>query len=327
MKKLKVSVGVILYYSEKYLKFFLDSLLSQEGIDLEILCLDHSTGKSSDLEFIKRKYRNNSKIKLIQGENLGFAKGHNKLITMSKYDFYACLNPDMYFAPDFLLRLVSFLEENNNTASVGGKIYSWDFAKKSEKEIIDSCGLEIHKNHQFSDIGQGDIDLYFQDQEVFGISGAAVVFNKEHLQTVAYKNQVFDEMMFMYKEDCDLAYRLRLAGFKSFLISSAHAYHDRTVSKTGSLLSSYFKKSRQVREWSYLNHLVLLLKNFDFSYSLSVITWTFLNAIFRTILIFLTQPLVIFKAFRLFFCLPEIFAKKRAVPRKLSAQKLESFMT
>jgi len=68
----------------------------------------------------------------------------------------------------------------------------------------------------------------------------------------------------MYKEDCDLAYRLFLAGFSSELVPEAIIYHDRTVSAVGegfrASLNNRLNKSKQVRSWSFLNQHLLAIK-------------------------------------------------------------------
>ncbi len=69
--------------------------------------------------------------------------------------------------------------------------------------------------------------------EILGPSGAAGVYRLSGLEKIKVNNQYFDELMFMYKEDCDLDYRLFLAGYKSLYVSEAVIYHDRTVFSRG----------------------------------------------------------------------------------------------
>jgi GT2 family glycosyltransferase len=70
----------------------------------------------------------------------------------------------------------------------------------------------------------------------------------------------------MYKEDCDLAYRLKRAGFESRLVAGALVYHDRTVGAFGQGFWGNFRArrrlSRQTRAWSFKNQHLLFVKHF-----------------------------------------------------------------
>jgi len=117
----------------------------------------------------------------------------------------------------------------------------------------------------FTDIGQGVFDNgQFYDVSILGPSGAAGLYRISALKQVKEATGYFDERMFMYKEDCDLAYRLFLAGFSAKLVSEALVYHDRTASAVGSGLLSSLKsrsgKSQQIRSWSFLNQHLLIIK-------------------------------------------------------------------
>lgn len=71
-------------------------------------------------------------------------------------------------------------------------------------------------------------------------------------------HEYFDEDFFSYKEDADLAWRLRLYGWENWLIADAEAYHHRTVNK-GSLRN---RKNRGfINRMSYRNHFAMLYKN------------------------------------------------------------------
>ena len=70
--------------------------------------------------------------------------------------------------------------------------------------------------------------------------------------------------MFMYKEDCDLDYRLFLAGYKSLYVGEAVIYHDRTVFGRGEndlkVVLNRKSKNKKVKEWSFLNQHIIFLK-------------------------------------------------------------------
>ena len=116
--------------------------------------------------------------------------------------------------------------------------------------------------------------------EVFGVSGALPIYRRKAIEQVMYNGQtrptfaigkssvgqMFDEDFFMYKEDVDLAFRLRAAGWKAYVATEARAWHDRTAAgpwetSDRAALQNRRTKSAFINYHSYKNHLMVLLKN------------------------------------------------------------------
>ena len=134
----------------------------------------------------------------------------------------------------------------------------------------------------------------------------------------------------MYKEDVDLSYRLQWAGWKASLAPLAVGYHDRTVSVRGksalSLIKNRLKKTRAVNQQSFLNHRILLRKNFSpgFSVGTQSATRWYNFKIFLYILIFETELLSTWwKVFRM---RKRIKAWQTSMPRRVSQKEIEKLM-
>ncbi len=209
--------------------------------------------------------------------NLGFSKAYNLLINKARSaaaDYFLVINPDVYLEPTALEKMIAELEANPKLGSVAPKLLRWDFANKKFTQTIDSCGLAQKSGLYFYDIGQGEKDAGQYDQaRIIGPSGAAGLYRMSALEAVAEQGQYFDEDFFMYKEDCDLAYRLKQSGFESKLISNAIGYHDRTASG-GSILERVAgrkKRSVNVNLWSFMNQHFLFIKHWRSENALSKI--------------------------------------------------------
>lgn len=291
---MKIIVGFITYNqnSFKYLPFFLPSLKSSLMVlkdDYEIFVLDNSVNFGGNQEYISKFAKENNlddKISFFSlGFNSGFAKGFNFLINKSiaiKADLFMAINPDTILEESSISKLIKKFNNDDKISSLTPKILNWDFVNNKKTNIIDSLGIGIDKFHHFFDIGQGKIDNNNQSIEVFGASGAAVVYNIKALQDVAFDNgkslEFFDELMFMYKEDVDLSYRLRLAGWKSFIVSESIIYHDRSLSSLSyNVFSLIFKKKDSFRSLSYLNQLIVLLKFRKLNFSFKIRFFSFLR--------------------------------------------------
>lgn len=134
--------------------------------------------------------------------------------------------------------------------------------------LIDSAGLWMDRARRVVDIGHGVVDSGQFDElsAVFGVSGAAPMYRREAIEFVSPFNELLDESFVSYKEDVDLAYRLRWAGYNSCLLSSTIAWHDRGLSadETGGLRKLIKQRrlwSSELRVYSWSNHLAFLIKN------------------------------------------------------------------
>lgn len=260
MNKPKVTICLLTWNGAHYLPWLLKSLTQQTFTDWELLVLDNSSVDNSPS--VVREYYPPAKV-IEQKHNLGFAKGHNLLINWSKSDYVLFLNQDIMLDPDYLEKTVAFMETNPMAASVSGKLMYWDFHGNVTTKIIDSLGIKLDRKRQAMDIDQGKQDYTVVNHEVFGLSASAMLVRRQCLEKIKYDKgngnfEYFDEDFFSYKEDIDLAWRLRINGWENWLLADTKAYHHRTVSNQG---LKQRKERGFANKMSYRNHFCLLYKN------------------------------------------------------------------
>ena len=250
----------------------------------------------------------------------------------------------MVFDSNFISELAKSLEEKPVYGAAGGKIKYWDFkvyeagsASQGKTNFIDTVGLKILKSHRFEDMGQGEMDYgqFDKSREIFGVSGAAVLYRRKSLEDVSFINEneekeFFYVSMFMYKEDVDLAYRLQWAGWKTNYNPKAIAYHDRTISFRGKnaleMIKNRIKKPKEVNRRSYLNHRVLLQKNFSNAFSADIKSATswYNVKVFFYILIFETELLGVW--WNIFKMRGRIQKWRKKMPRRVTEKEIERLM-
>lgn len=340
----RVTIGLLTYNSEKYIEPCLNSILSQDYENVEIIIFDNCSVDDT----VEKISANFPQIQVIQSsENLGFGKGHNEILRSTECEFYACLNVDMIFEQNFISELVKVLADRPVYGSVGGKLKRWDYENYLENagivqdmgktNFIDSIGIRLLKSHRFEDIGHAEVDYgqYDQVRDIFGVSGAAVLYRRKALEDVSFINEdgvkeFFDETMFMYKEDVDLAYRLQWAGWKSRYTPLAIAFHDRSVRMIGrnpmEVIKNRLKKDRRVNQFSYLNHHILLKKNFSSNFSLEIKSLTFWYnfKVFIYIMLFETETLG--QWWKLIGMWKKLAARKNSLQRRVSNVEIEKMM-
>lgn len=277
---MRLSVNLLTWNGEKYIPQLFASLKKQTFKDFKLNILDnHSSDKTVELI---RKELSDFDIEYSFGknnENIGFARGHNFLYKKSSdCEYVACLNQDLVLAPDCFEKLINCLEENSDTAVVAPRLMKWNIDKRMNEEEfsdeIDSLGLSVFRNRRvvewYGGLNWEQVCDFFKNQsnvEVFGVSGTLPVFRRSAAEYILDKNgNLFDPDFNAYKEDIDIAYRLRSAGFQARVVLETVAFHKRTADGAKRIddFSSAKNKAKQsdfVVYHSYKNHLSVLYKN------------------------------------------------------------------
>lgn len=272
----QIALGFIIFgeNTAKYLPYFLPSLKRQTYDNFKVLVFDNLKMKDNkpyrpikdvaSTEYVKSEYP--EMVMIDSPKNAGFARAHNKMIDMAKgmgAEYYLVANPDIVLDRRALENMARVLDENKDVAAVSPKILKWDFAAGKKTDIVDTCGIGLKSGLKFFDIGQGERDGSRKKTNIIGPSGACGLYRISVLDRIAESGKYFDENMFMYKEDCDLAYRMYLGAYKTAFTSEAVVYHDRTAAGEKGVLSvlkSRKKKSVQIKRWSFLNQQILFFK-------------------------------------------------------------------
>lgn len=248
-KRRTVSIQIVTFNSAAHIQACLTAVFAQTYPLAQVIVVDNAS--TDDTILLLERYP--SPITLIRNDdNNGFAGGHNQAIRASTSDFVLVLNPDVTLHPDYVSELVANMSSQQAVGSATGQLR---FA--NEPELIDSTGLKLKRNRRAVDRGQGEpIHQWQEPAEVFGVSGAAAMYARTMIEQISYEDQFFDEDFFAYKEDVDVAWRARHAGWKSLYVPGAIASHERGWKKGARKDQPLF-----VRQHSYINQYFLLLKN------------------------------------------------------------------
>ena len=280
-----LSVHLVTWNGAKYIPFLFESLRKQTFKDWELLVIDNGSTDGT-VEAIKKEQASLTiPVQIIQNErNIGFAGGHNQAVRTTKGEYIQLLNQDMYLVPDYFEKVVAMMEARPEAGAGQGALLKWGFSKfpisncqfsivETLTDIVDTMGLKVTRNRRVVDWRTGEhnapqppLNLRGGVIEVFGVSGALPIYRRKAVEAIMFEGQMFDEDFFMYKEDVDLAFRLRSAGWKAYLEPQAQAWHDRTAAgpqKTTdrAVINNRKTKSAFVNYHSYKNHLMVLLKN------------------------------------------------------------------
>lgn len=97
----KVSVVFPVYNVEEYLGECLDSILNQTLKDIEVICVDDGSTDSS-LEILREYEKKDSRVTVLEQENLGAGAARNKGLAIAKGKYLSFLDADDFFVPGML---------------------------------------------------------------------------------------------------------------------------------------------------------------------------------------------------------------------------------
>ncbi|MBI4117703.1 MAG: glycosyltransferase [Parcubacteria group bacterium] len=327
---MKLAIHLLTWNGASYLPYLFDSLKKQTFLDWELHVSDNASTDTT-WDFLQNEgHRMFERLHLTRYDsNRGFAAGHNDFFRKNDHDLLLILNQDMYLTPSCLEKLMDSMKRHPEVGAVAPRIMRWNFEalrpmyaknvlqnnsallQKSFTDSIDSLGLSVKNNRRVTDLFAGcdwnavKSDFHKEYAEIFGVSGAMALFRKKALRYVAFSDgQVFDESYDSYKEDVDLAYRLSSAGFQSHVLLHAVAYHDRTIaSQTHEPLFSLLRRKRSqprnIRQKSYQNHIMTLLKNEYWRNALLDFFPIFWHESKKALYFFFTDPALLLKSLQL----------------------------
>ncbi|MGH9443897.1 MAG: glycosyltransferase family 2 protein [Thermoanaerobaculia bacterium] len=221
-----VSIVVIAHDSESDLPACLAAASAQSGVSTELVVVDNASRDGS------REAAESAGARLVAlAVNRGFAGGANAGIDATRGRFVLTLNPDCRLDPDFCRELCAALDRPDaaDAGSASGKIFRAEGAGLDASRTLDSTGIVFTASgrHRDRDAGVFDSGNSFREAEVAGVTGAAGFFRRAALDSIRISTGFFDEDFFLYREDADLALRLRNAGWRCLYVPGAVAFHRR----------------------------------------------------------------------------------------------------
>ncbi|MCS7272928.1 MAG: glycosyltransferase family 2 protein [Fimbriimonadales bacterium] len=234
-----VSVIIVSYNTRELLRACLCSLLHQEGDcpRLEIVVVDNASTDGS-AAMVASEF---PQVRLIANhDNRGFGAACNQGLAVAQGRYALILNADVRAEPSALSRLVAFMDTHPSAVACGGQL------RYPDGRVQPSCARELTLWWVFCEqtllaklfprtrlFGgywrtEWDFSSTIETEQVMGAClmlrrGAPIAPPPEPPAGVEFPT--FDEAYFLYCEDSDLCYRLRLAGGKIYYVHDAVFIH------------------------------------------------------------------------------------------------------
>jgi GT2 family glycosyltransferase len=197
----------------------IDSLLAQTRAPTEILVIDN--GPSGLAEQLRGQPPH---VKVITpGSNLGYAGGVNLAADLATGDYLMCLNPDARAEADCLQRMAAVASADAQVALVGAQILL-------EDGVTRNAGHNpLHPTGISPAGGYGERRERGEPRDVAVVSGTCCLIRRDAFHSLGR----FVDDLFLYYDDVDIAWRMRIAGMRVVYCPEGTVTHRYEFSRHG----------------------------------------------------------------------------------------------
>jgi GT2 family glycosyltransferase len=263
-----VFISLVTYHSEADIASCLAALQQQEPIiSIKLALLDNASGDGTVARVREalgidkdRAQCGTLEVELTPLHvNLGFSGGHNlnaAAFLESPYEYFLVLNPDVELAPNALAQFVAASKRYQDRCIITPKLFrkNQEVLPQHDTVLLDAAGMELTDDLRHFDRGSNEADRFFQEEAVFGGTGACLFFPKAVLQQLLLRGTerdkdmlqifpqlafryderapLFDEGFFAYREDADLCWRAGHLGIRTMFAPQVCGTHVRKVLPT-----------------------------------------------------------------------------------------------
>jgi len=200
--------------------------LAAQTREVDVVLVDN--GSSDDSVELAREALPGVKV-LELGENLGFGPALNRAVAAHPADAVILLNNDAEPEPRFVEALIDGL--TGGADSVAGVLL-----QERAPELIDSAGVVADATLMGFDHLHGEpAEAAANGPDPLGPTGGAALYRRDTFEAIGG----FDERIFLYYEDLDLALRLAAAGGRCRLAPEARALHAYSASLGAASAAKY----------------------------------------------------------------------------------------
>lgn len=200
--------------------------LAAQTVPVEVVVADNGSSDDS-LELARREL---PEVRIVElGRNLGFGPALNRAVAEHPAEALILLNNDAEPEPRFVEALLDGL--GAGVDSVAGVLL-----QERAPELIDSAGVVADKTLMGFDYLHGEPAIAAETApDPLGPTGGAALYRRAAFEALGG----FDERIFLYYEDLDLALRLAAAGGRCRLAPEARALHAYSASLGAASAAKY----------------------------------------------------------------------------------------
>lgn len=217
-----ISIVIVNYNTKDYTAQCLDSLYANPPhSSFEVIVVDNASADGS-ADWLEATY---PQVRLVRSpRNVGIAGGNNLGIRAGSGTYVLLLNNDTIVEPGSIDELTRFLYLHPEAGGVAGQLLNPDGTFQSGYAAFPSLPQLFLITTTIGRLLDTDYPTYSTAEpsvQVDWASTAFMMFQKHALEKVG----LIDEDFFIYCDETDLQYRLRMAGYPAYYVPGARVIH------------------------------------------------------------------------------------------------------
>jgi len=250
----KVAIILLNWNSFDHSSNCIESLQLCDYPNFEIIVVDNGSIDGSG-NLLKAKFPDI--ILIASATNEGFAAGNNRGFSYAienQFTYAMMLNNDVFVEPNFISKLINYMESHPETGAIQPKIFFNHDRKKiwnGGSYFLSWLGWTYSKRY----MRRAGV-LQSQFQQVEWITGCAFLTKTSILQEVG----LLEEAFFIYYEDVDLSFRIRSKGYQLTFHPESIIYHIAGSSNKAKVKGKEGYSSPIVHYLNSRNHIWILKK-------------------------------------------------------------------
>lgn len=221
-----ISIIIVSWNVRDLLRECINSIYEKtKGITFEIVVVDNASSDGT-VDMVRTEFPH---VKLfVCDENLGFARANNLALPLTAGKYIGLLNPDTELLNNAFVMMIAKLEDEPTIGITGPKILASDGrveepCARNFITLISELQWLLYTSRRTTILFSNYLpkEQYNVSQPVECISGACMVLRRDAL----LDGLIFDPQFFMYFEDLDLCYEIKLRGRQVFYLSEALVAH------------------------------------------------------------------------------------------------------
>ncbi|MED1420458.1 glycosyltransferase family 2 protein [Bacillus smithii] len=250
----KIAVVICNWNKKYWLTQCIQSLLKSSLGSFELIVVDNASTDGS-VGAIMEQFGNKVNI-IVNKENKGGSGGFNTGIRIALekgYKYIHLLDNDVIVDPKAIEELFYFMEENPDVAAAGSKIYSFDQPNHLQElgASINWNEFNIRPNYK----GYIDDETIPELIECDYVPACSVMVQAEVIKKVG----LMDESFFIYWDDIEWFYRMKLAGYRIVANSRSKVWHKMGASNHYNTFATYYFWRNRIHFFTrYCNELTIM---------------------------------------------------------------------
>ncbi|MED1420459.1 glycosyltransferase family 2 protein [Bacillus smithii] len=245
----ELAIIICNWNKKDYVLKCIESVKKSTFKDYDLFVVDNASTDGS-VEAIQQQFGNTVNL-IINKENKGGSGGFNTGIRealKNNYRYIQLLDNDVIVDKKAIEELYNYMENNPNTAVAGSKIYVLDQPNKIQEigAKIDYKKYTIHLNYA----NHLDVGNLPEVVECDYVPACSMMVRVDVIRKVG----LMDEEYFLYWDDIDWCYRMKLRGYRVVALNKSKIWHKSGVKvRQDTLTHYYFFRNRVYFFMKFLN--------------------------------------------------------------------------